>query len=210
MLLRITVLALLVASSVLAEEGWKEESNAKGVVIQSRHRPGSSLKEFRAVGAIDATPDEVFSVIDDAESYARFMPYVAEARVLKREKNSAVLYQRLSLPLVSDRDYTLVSKHETSVGPEGQTHRVHWEAANDLGPVAKPGVVRVNLCEGGWLLEPKGANSTRATYLIYTDSGGAIPAFIANNGCRVAIRKLFEAIRKQVKDPKYTSLRRAE
>ncbi len=205
MLLRTAVFALLVASSSFAAEGWKEESNAKGVVIQSRLRPGSALKEFRALGAIEATPDHVFSVIDDAESYERFMPYVAEARVLKREKNSAVLYQRLSLPLVSDRDYTIVSKHEISPGPDGQIHRVHWEAANNLGPVPKSGVVRVNLCEGGWLLEPNGANSTRATYSIYTDSGGVIPAFIANNGSRVAIRKLFEAVRKQVKDPKYAA-----
>ncbi|MDQ6938811.1 MAG: START domain-containing protein [Verrucomicrobiota bacterium] len=208
MLFRIAVLTLLVVSSAMAEEGWKEESDAKGVVIQSRLRPGSSLKEFRAVGAIEATPAKVFAVIDDAESYAGFMPYVAEARVLRREKNSAVLYQRLSLPLVSDRDYTIVSKHETSLGPDGPIYRVHWEAANNLGPLVKSGVVRVNLCEGGWLLEPNGPNTTRATYLIYTDSGGAIPAFIANNGSRVAIRKLFEAVRKQVKDPKYAGARK--
>ncbi len=204
MLFRIAVFALLIVSSAVAEEGWKEESDSKGVVIQSRLRPGSPLKEFRAVGQIEASPDVVFAVIDDAESYEQFMPYMAEAVVLKREKRSALLYQRLKLPLVSDRDYTIVSKHETADGPDGKIHRVHWEAANQFGPAPKSGVVRVNLCEGGWLLEPS-AHATRATYNVYTDSGGAIPAFLANNGSCVAIRKLFEAVRKQVKDPKYAA-----
>jgi hypothetical protein len=64
-------------------------------------------------------------------------------------------------------------------------------------------VLRVKICEGGWLLEPDGENKTRATYSIYTDSGGAIPAFIANKVSEIGIRKLFAAVRKQVQDPKY-------
>jgi hypothetical protein len=61
----------------------------------------------------------------------------------------------------------------------------------------------VKLCEGGWLLEPAGPNATRATYAVYTDSGGAIPAFIKNTGSQIGIRKIFGAIRKQVREPKY-------
>ncbi|MGZ5552746.1 MAG: START domain-containing protein [Chthoniobacterales bacterium] len=213
MLARAFLLTIAVVSSELflvtlaraEDDSWKEESNNKGVVIHSRLREGSAIKEFRGVGLIEASPDIVFAVIDDGESYARFMPYTAEVRVLKREKNSAVMYQRLTLPLISDRDYTIVAKHETSSGANGPIHHMHWTAANDLGPAPKSGIVRVNLCEGSWLLEPSGSNATRATYLIYTDSGGALPAFIANNGSRIAIRKLFEAVRKQVKDPKYSA-----
>ena len=78
-----------------------------------------------------------------------------------------------------------------------------WEVENKLGPPEKPGVVRVNLCDGSWLLEPTEPNSARATYTIYTDSGGVIPAFIKNTGSQIGIRKLFAAIRKQARDPKY-------
>jgi hypothetical protein len=80
-----------------------------------------------------------------------------------------------------------------------------WEPANELGPAEKPGVLRVKLCEGGWLLEPAGANKTRATYSIYTDSGGKLPAFIANAASEIGIRKIFTAVRKQVKNPKYAA-----
>ncbi len=185
--------------------GWALEAESKGIVIHSRVREGSAIKEFRGVGVIDAPPSEVFGVLDDSEAYPSFMPYTAECRVLKRERNSVLAYQRLELPLVSDRDYTLRTRNEVWQGDQGRIYRIRWEPANDLGPARKPGVQRVNICEGGWLLEPNGDDSTRATYVIYTDSGGAIPPFIANNGSRVAIRKVFEAIRKQVKDPKYSA-----
>jgi len=63
--------------------------------------------------------------------------------------------------------------------------------------------VRVKICEGKWLLEPDGAIKTRATYCIYSDSGGALPSFIANHVSLTGISRLFAAIRKQVKDPRY-------
>ncbi|CAN5784638.1 hypothetical protein BH20VER1_BH20VER1_05360 [soil metagenome] len=193
------------AQSTDPQEGWSQESAGKDVVIHSRTRPGSSLREFRAIGVIEAAPGAVFAVIDDSESYPRFMPYTSETRVLKREKDTVLAYQRLELPLVSDRDYTLRSRHQRWLSPEGPIYWIRWQPANDQGPPQKPGVLRVNVCEGGWLLEPHESGATRAIYTIYTDSGGALPAVLANNGSRIAIRKVFEAIRKQVKNPKYAA-----
>ncbi len=184
---------------------WIEDSTAKGITIYSRAREGTAVKEFKGVGTIEAPAKTVFAVLDDSEAYPTFMPYTSEVRVLKREKDTVLAYQRLELPLVSDRDYTLRSKNETWVGRDGPIFRIRWEPANDLGPAEKSGVLRVNVCEGGWLLEPDGNGGTKATYSIYTDSGGTLPPFVANNGSRIAIRKVFEAIRKQVKDPKYAA-----
>ena len=186
---------------------WQEEATRDGITIYSRLRSGSGLKEYKAVGLIEATPASVFAVIDDTEAYPRFMPYTSECRILKREKGTVLAYQRLELPLVSDRDYTLRSTHETWIGNDGVIYRIRWQPANDLGPAVKPGVQRVSVCEGGWLLEPEGAGATRATYSIFTDSGGTLPPMLANSGSRIAIRKVYEAIRKQVKDPKYSSAR---
>ena len=189
--------------------GWTEESSAGDVVIHSRVREGAPWREFRGVATIEAPPAIVFAVIDDAESYASFMPYTAEVRVLKRGKDWLLAYQRLELPMVSDRDYTVRSRSTRSKGPDGVIYRVRWTAANEEGPAARPGVQRVNVCEGEWLLEPDRAGKTRATYIVFSDSGGAIPPFIANSGSRVAIRKVFEAIRKQANDPKYASAKTA-
>jgi ribosome-associated toxin RatA of RatAB toxin-antitoxin module len=179
---------------------WKLISDKEGVAIYRRQRPASN--ESKAIGEIAAPAALVHAVIDDVESYASFMPYTAECRVLKRDADSVVVYQRISAPLTSDRDYT-VRVHSSSKNSEnGKVYSSHWETENALGPPEKSGVVRVKLCEGSWLLESIGPNTTRATYLIYTNSG-MIPTFIKNTGSQIGLRKMFAAIRKQVRDPKY-------
>ena len=180
---------------------WKFISNKDGVTLYRRQRPASN--ESRAIGEIAAPAAVVHAVINDVESYASFMPYTAECRVLKREGNTIVAYQRISAPLTSDRDYTVKIRSSTKPAEGGTSYFSQWEAENALGPPEKSGVVRVKLCEGSWLLEPVGPNATRATYMIYTDSGGAIPKFIKETGSQIGIRKMFAAIRKQVRDPKY-------
>ena len=180
---------------------WKLISTKEGVALYRRDRPVTN--ESKAIGEIAAPAAVVQAVINDVESYASFMPYTVECRVLKRESNSVVAYQRISAPLTSDRDYTVRVRFSSKPVEGGMSYFTQWKAENALGPPEKSGVVRVNLCDGSWLLEPTGPNTTRATYTIYTDSGGAIPRFIKDTGSQVGIRKLFAAIRKQARDPKY-------
>ena len=180
---------------------WKFISNKEGVALYRRDRPVTH--ETKAVGEIAAPAAAIHAVINDVESYASFMPYTAECRVLKREGNSIVAYQRVSTPLTSDRDYTVRVRFSSKPGEGGTSYLCQWEAENALGPPERSGVVRVELCEGSWLLEPTSPEATRATYTLYTDSGGALPAFVKNIGSQIGIRKLFAAIRKQVREPKY-------
>ena len=180
---------------------WKSISNKDGVALYRRQRTVSY--ESKAIGEIEASSALVHAVLSDVEAYASFMPYTAECRLLKREGDSIVAYQRISAPLTSDRDYTVRIRWTSKAGENGTSYLGRWETENELGPPEKSGIVRVKLCDGSWLLEPTGPNTTRATYTIYTDSGGMIPAFIKNTGSQVGIRKLFAAIRKQVRNPKY-------
>jgi hypothetical protein len=180
---------------------WKFVSNKDGVTIYRRQRTRSN--ESKAVGDIGASTDIVHAVLDDVDSHPNFMPYMAECRILKREGDSLIAYQRISAPMVSDRDYTVRVRTTVKKTESGTTYSSHWVTDNPDGPPEKRGVVRVNLCEGSWVLEPAGPNSTHATYQIYSDSGGYIPSFIKNTAGPAGIRKLFAAIRKQVTNPKY-------
>jgi len=180
---------------------WKFISDQDGVTIYRRQRTRS--KESKAIGDIAASTDVVHAVLEDVDSYPSFMPYTAECRILKREGDSLIAYQRISAPMVSDRDYTIRVRTTVKKTDGGTTYSSHWMTDNGAGPPEKRGVVRVNLCEGSWLLEPTGPNSTHATYQIYSDSGGYIPSFIKNTAGPAGIRKLFAAIRKQVTNPKY-------
>jgi hypothetical protein len=184
-------------------DGWKLATRSAELTIYSRVRAGSPIKEFKAVGVIDAPSSAVHAVIDDLENYPNFMPYTVECRLIRRDGDSLITYQRLSPKICGDRDYTLRIERKSWVTPSGTAYSNRWSPANDLGPPEKKGVVRVRTCEGGWLLEPQSDNKTQATYSVYTDTGGAIPSFIANVASQTGIGKIFTAIRKQVKEPKY-------
>lgn len=193
------------SSSIDPKEGWKLAAQTNEITIYWRPRPGSSLKEFKATGQIDAPTQAVHAVIDDFENYPNFMPYTKECRMIKRESNALVGYQRISPKICADRDYTLRVWNKSWPAAGGMVYLSRWEPANELGPAEKKGIVRVKICDGGWLLEPDGAIKTRATYSVYTDTGGAIPAFLANHASQTGISRLFQAVRKQVKNPKYAA-----
>ena len=205
------VIALAVASVVQAlsaageppKDDWKVAKQTTGIVIYSRVHAGSHLKEFKAIGEIDAPTQAVHRVIDDVEAYPDFMPYTAEARVVGRKYDSILTYQRISPKIVADRDYTIRIDSKSWPAAGGVAYFTEWQPANEEGPAEKPGVFRVKLVNGSWLLEPNGPDKTRATYYVFTDSGITVPAFLANTISETGISKLFAAVRQQVKNPKY-------
>jgi len=182
---------------------WKQVKQAGGVTIYSRPHPGSHLKEFKAIGEIAAPSDAVHRVIDDVEAYPSFMPYTAEARVIERNHHSILTYQRISPKIVSDRDYTVRIEKKSWPADKGIAYFSEWKPANEHGPAEKSGVFRVKFVNGFWLLEPNGPNKTRATYYVFTDSGIVVPPLLANTISETGITKLFAAVRKQVREPRY-------
>ncbi len=135
-----------------------------------------------------------------------FMPYVSECYVLRRDSDSLITYQRVSPKICSDRDYVLRIREKTWPTPAGLVYSNQWASANEFAPAKKSGVVRISFCQGTWLLEPGDGGKTRATYSIFSDTGGLIPAFMANHFSQGAIEKVFTAVRQRVKDPKYNSV----
>jgi Polyketide cyclase / dehydrase and lipid transport len=190
-----------------APTDWHPCGQSHGITLYSRVRTGSPVKEFKAVGMIDAPTRVVHNVLNDVGGYPQFMPFTAECRIIKRQGDSIYAYQRISPGICHDRDYTLHIMEKSWPGEGGIVYLNTWTPANDVGPAERKGVQRVSLCEGRWLLEPAGPARTRATYCIYTDSGGSLPVFIASVASKIGIGKIFSAVRDQVKDTKYYEYR---
>jgi len=127
------------------------------------------------------------------------MPYTRESRVLPQD--AQLLYMVLKPPLVGTLDYTIRVHEESLKGLDGgTTYHSRWELANFDGPAPQPGVTRVTINEGSWLLEPIG-NQTRATYTLYTDGGG-IPPVITNFANKQSVTRLFDALHARMHDGK--------
>ena len=204
-LLFFTGFAALAYAAEPPAEDWKLISQTSALTIYGRTRTGSPIKEFKAVGRIDAPPRSVLAVIDDTDAYPKFMPYIAECRVIKHDPDCLISYQRVSPPFCTDRDYSIRVRHETKSTPAGPAYVCRWDLANDQGPAERSDILRVKVNEGSWLIEPASGNATLATYRVYTDSGGTLPAWLAGKANQIGIGKLFDAIRKQVKEPKYST-----
>ena len=191
------------ASPATADNGWTEVCRKTGLVIYCRERKDSAVREYKATGDILAPTWVVKNVIDDVEDYAHFMPYITESTVLAQDGEGLITYQRFSTPLITDRDYILRIHFESRrVAGGGVLYCNRWKATTGVGPEEKKKVTRVKINEGYWLLEPVG-EMTRATYLIFTDPGGAIPAMAINYGNKNAIPMLFAAVQKQTTVDKY-------
>src|SRR5207237_9852837 len=83
----IVCLAIENPKAVIANDDWKVVSESGGVTIYSRPHAGSKLRDFKAIGQIDAQSRIVRGVIADFEAYPKFMPYPAECRLIRHEED---------------------------------------------------------------------------------------------------------------------------
>lgn len=198
--------AILVGLSLGAEAKWEEKAKTDGVVVYTRNRPGTGVREIKAEGTVDSPPRAVFRVLDDHDNYAKTMPYTDESRVVGREPGGVkFFYSVINAPLVSMRDYTIRVVDQTDPKDPKGTLKVGWTVANDKGPAEREGVVRVKVNDGTWVLEPlDGGAKTQATYFLFTDPGGSLPVWVINKANSSTIPDIYKALRKFSKEPKYS------
>lgn len=193
---------------------WTKAAQEKGITIYTRDKPGSDIKEVKAVGTVDSPPHACMNVVEDLGNFKDFMPFTKESKILGRDGEKVVFsYQFLSLPLINNRDYSLRIVDETPPAKPGEApayYKSAWTPANGKGPAPRDGVVRVEVNTGHWRFDPvDGGKQTKVTYYLFTDPGGMIPAFMANRANTQAIPDMFAAVRKQSKLQRYQKSRSA-
>ena len=102
-----------------------------GVVVYEA--PNEHVITLRAEGEFDAPPAEVQAVLLDYDSHPRLVKHLVESRVLAKKKDELVVYQRLDLPVIKDRDFTLQVRWDK----DSPTRTVQTRVNNQLGPMDK-------------------------------------------------------------------------
>jgi hypothetical protein len=175
----------------LTSQGYSAAGQDKGVTIYRRR--SSSIVELAAEGGFTSPPARVRAVLLDYPRHRGLLKNIAESRVVAQGKDWVVVYQRLRLPVISDRDYTLM----VTWGASGLTLWLKFACANSRGPNPRSGVVRVSTHEGGWMLLPiQGGKSTWARYQMRLDLAGSLPRWMARSGAGAEIPDLFEVMRR--------------
>ncbi|HZN95680.1 MAG TPA: START domain-containing protein [Myxococcales bacterium] len=196
-LLAIASFALLASPD--SGPGWTKAAETDGITVFTRDKPGSEVKELKALGTIDSPAEAVWKVIRDYAKYKERMPYTEVAEVVATEEGGKVtwFYSRIAAPFVAKRDYTLKIIDESDWKDGKGFLKSSWVMAPDKGPAPMKDVVRLKTNDGFWLLEPKdGGKRTFVTYYLFTDPGGSIPKFLVNSANSSAVPDVFRAIRK--------------
>jgi len=175
---------------------WIKKAETKdGIIVHARPVPGSDIREVKATCRISAAPLNVYKVAMDPATYEDISEYIETTQIIPSgEKDTWYIYQRLDLPLINDRDYTL--RYMSIEHPEKLTYQIRWQAATNKGPAPIKDVIRVSICDGSITILPENnGTSTTITYALHTDPGGYIPDWLVNIANQRSIPRLLRAIK---------------
>lgn len=192
---------LMAPLSATAGEGWETVLTGE-ITIRSRDMSGTSVKEVWAEGILNAEVQDLQSTILDAEAYPRFMPYVKESRYLgpAAADGSRLVYARLSLPFVSERDYVVRVTVVKSVAEDGSGEFANrWVADPDRFPLRRD-VVRLRFNQGQWVVTPLPDGRSKVTYRFAVDPGGWVPSFAADMGNKRGVTETMKAVEKEARE----------
>ncbi len=203
---------LLVAAPAGAEEpvpadlgeGWEHSLTFSQGKIYRKELPDSSLKAVHARGTIDAPAWAVRLVVLSPSKFQGVMPRLAEEKVLAGEgcqPEAAALpgckvvyvYNRISMPVIQDRDYTLRVELTRDELGKGGAFVQSWRLDTANGPAPKSGVTRMSFNQGYWELSADG-EKTLFRYSIETDPGGAVPNWAVNRANQSEVPRMLQAV----------------
>jgi uncharacterized protein YndB with AHSA1/START domain len=188
-------------TAVLAQEGFHVIREEQGVKVY--RRDGKSGIEIGAEGLIDAPPEVVRAMLLDYENHPRWLKTLHASRVLYRGPDSLDVYQRLTLPVIDDRDFTL----HVTWGGDAQMKWLRFAADTGKGPRPVDGVVRILVNEGGWRLFAVDGGKTWAVYQCRLDLAGSVPRWMMKGRAGKEIAELFENIRDQTQYYRWATAR---
>ncbi|MGC4117978.1 MAG: START domain-containing protein [Myxococcales bacterium] len=172
----LAVASFLAARPAAAEEAWKTYLEKEGARFERRDVPGSSYPELRATKEVRQPLEKVLAAVwasvSDLTSTKDH-----QKRLVREGPGEIVVYQQISVAVVTDRDYT-VRIWRTPPAADG-TVEVRYQVANELGPPPNPKYVRLEAIRGAWTLTPLPDGGTRVSYLAFSEAGGSVPAGLA-------------------------------
>jgi len=198
MLVHVVLLGILLGGSpVGASATWEQVTTVEGMQVERRPLPGTRRYEVRVVTSAPFSPQLIFETLWRHHEYPEFVPYLKHLTILKHAPTDKVLYEQITMPFVQNRDYTVKVTAERE--PATGRMQVTFVSAPEDGPPPQEGYVRVTAIHGSWTLEPTRDGGTLVTYVVSSDPGGALPAWLVNRAQRHAAPALVKAMLDRVK-----------
>lgn len=168
------------------------------ILVYACNTSNSKLKSIRATFSIETTPSVLAGHLLDVKHYNTWQYRTFETQVLKQVSENEIIYRgEVDAPWpVSNRD--LIVRLTITQDPATKVMRFSIISIPDYMP-KKPGVVRVPLSEGFWVVTPAGPNKLNVEYSFLVDPGGSIPAWLINLTIAEGPLKTFQTLKERIK-----------
>lgn len=196
--------ALLLTLSIqgAAQKDWELKLDKQNIKVYTKTQENSNLKAIKVSCELNTTLTKLTAVVFDVNAGTEWV-YSTKLCSLIRQVSPTELYyySEVSLPWpFSNRDFVahLVAKQD----PVTKVVTINGPVAPDLVP-EKKGIVRVEKSFGRWIITPRAKDLVHLEYMLETDPGGSIPAWLVNMFVTKGPYETFKKLKEQLNKPKY-------
>ena len=127
---------------------------------------------------MDVSIDAAEALLTDAKQHPSWIYSCSETQILKQVNEQELYYRDLiDFPWpMSDRD--VVGHLKIIRAADGSVTTINKAAPNYIEK--NKGIVRIERNEAKWTLQPLEAQKTKMTFVLKSDPGGALPAWVIN------------------------------
>ena len=177
-----------------ADGTWKTVDHQDGLTLETRAVKGSPYDRLRVTGTTSATPTQFMDALWGQAGDRSLNPEVVQRDVLEDKPDERIYWDKISAPVVSDRDYVL---HMTrALDPKTGVYTQRFESVTDDRRKPTSGIVRMQL-DGSCTITPLASGGSSVVYEIFTDIGGSTPAFMASGAMKKSALRYVSDVRRR-------------
>jgi START domain len=162
---------------------WSKLDVVDGMTLDTRPITGSAFYEYRVSVESEVSVEALCEGVFEWGSKGKDNPSLKLRKLLKDGDDDRIVYDQVSAPVVSNRDYVLrLHKQRTAEGCQ-----VRFTTTEQLAPPLPDGYVRITQLWGSWSFTPAANGKTKVVHTLFADPAGSVPAVFVHGSHRSSI-----------------------
>ena len=194
------ILTNILLCSITSAQDWILSKDGKDLQTYYRASDKSDIKELKIVTTIAAPAITVFELLNEIDLYDDWVYRTTEARLVETYSNKSLQYYAVvDFPWpFDDREMYILSDYKISEDKKYIKTNSIAIPREDLKD--REDHVRIIDMELGWTLKENDEGITEVVYVLRSDPGGAIPAWMVNLALEAGPTNTINGLRALVED----------
>lgn len=194
------ILTNILLCSITSAQDWILSKDGKDLQTYYRESDKSDIKELKIVTTIAAPAITVFELLNEIDLYDDWVYRTTEARLVETYSNKSLQYYAVvDFPWpFDDREMYILSDYKISEDKKYIKTNSIAIPREDIKD--REDHVRITDMELGWTLKENDEGITEVVYVLRSDPGGAIPAWMVNLALEAGPTNTINGLRALVED----------